>query len=243
MSDPSKFQNNVESKWLQGLEQAISIEKEFGLDSDYHSTMGSINNVDDFWAFYIYLKKYDVFPNPKRSLTPIQRNLMYSFWVWYCTDPVIHYFFIQSVDAIEKSLYIPACSSLLNGIEASLRIMMHRLTKKNEDLFSISPYQVLSNTLIQKADQMGLPISCLKFSHEQDFKQNLYSVKPNIVNVEIVRVRNNICHGNLLEYILKTDTDGEGAFDPVLMKDLALDLVYISYRWIHDLCIFKYANF
>ena len=39
----------------------------------------------------------------------------------------VHWFFTQAVQALKSELYLPACTSFLVGIEASLRVTMHQI--------------------------------------------------------------------------------------------------------------------
>ena len=58
-----------------------------------------------------------------------------------------HWFFHQGLQAIRSNLYVPGVSSLLNGIEASLRVTIAQITVGPE-ISALSPYRVLSNSLI-----------------------------------------------------------------------------------------------
>ena len=98
-----------------------------------------------------------------------------------------HWFFIQGIDALMNGLYVPAVSSLLNGIEASLRVTIDQINNPNNELLDLSPYKVLSNNLIRDAREIGLPTSSLAFSTESDFDVKLDSQKPNRIDVEIVK--------------------------------------------------------
>src|SRR6266849_791925 len=105
-----------------------------------------------------------------------------------------HWFFVQGHDAYVHELYLPALSSLLNGIEASLRVTLHLLGKAAEqDIRDLSPYRVLSNKLIQQAEEAGMPVKYLAFNDEHDFFEKLKSHQPDRIDVGIVRLRNNIC--------------------------------------------------
>ena len=199
--------------------------------------MGEVNSPDDFWNFYFKLKKNNDFIIPKK-LTVFQRTKATNFFIIYCGEPTMHWFFVQAIDALEHDLYIPACSAILNGIEASLRITIHQL-EKSEDISNLSSYQVLSNSLISKAKDFGLPMQALTLPYEIDFESKLASIKPNRVDVEIVRIRNNICHGNLIEYIDTTLGKENAILSPECLRGLALDLVNVSRVWIYSLGMFR----
>ncbi|WP_429179521.1 hypothetical protein [Aeromonas salmonicida] len=150
-----------------------------------------------------------------------------------------HWFFVQGLDAIEHEFYVPGVSSLLNGVEASLRVTIAQITSGAEPLEELSPYRVLSNNLILNALDLGLPIDALAFPGENDFQTKLISEKPNRVDVEIVRQRNNICHGNILEFINKDLGPENAFFTPESMKPLALTLLDITQRWAEELGAYR----
>jgi hypothetical protein len=80
-----------------------------------------------------------------------------------------------------------------------------------------------------------MPIESLAFSGEADFLSKLASEKPNRVDVEIVRQRNNICHGNIFEYINRDLGPENSFFTPECLRPLASALLNISYRWADEL--------
>src|SRR5690606_2790731 len=123
------------------------------------------------------------------------------------------------VQCVDYELYLPATSSLLNGIEATLRIYVHRYTDKEIDWASEpSAYRVLSNSLIVQAQDIGLAVERLAFPGESDFDQKLKSAKPNRQDVRLVTLRNNICHGNVWEFFDDYTGDGDMIFVPELLK-------------------------
>src|SRR5258707_1225114 len=112
----------------------------------------------------------------------------------------IHWFFVQGLQAIRSNLYVPGVCSLLNGIEASLRVTIAQVAT-GSGIEELSPYRVLSNTLIKNGQELGMPVETLAFPGEMDFLAKLATEKPNRVDVEVVRQRNNLCHSNVFEYI------------------------------------------
>lgn len=150
-----------------------------------------------------------------------------------------HWFFVQGVDAIMNGLYIPGVSSLLNGVEASMRVTLDQVESGGKSVMELSPYRVLSNNLILKARDMGIPITVLAFPDEIDFDQKLESQKPNRVDVEIVRNRNNICHGNILEFVNRDLGEENSLFTPVSLRILAFTLIDISGAWAEELGKFR----
>lgn len=149
-----------------------------------------------------------------------------------------HWFFIQGVRAIQHGYFIPGTSSLLNGIEASLRFTLAQIANGSE-YAELSEYKVLSNKLINEALQHGLPVESLAFPNESNFLGKLASKKPNRINVEIVRQRNNICHGNILEYVNEDLGAGNSFFTPECLCELSDILIQISDSWAEGLGQFR----
>ncbi|MDS0862661.1 hypothetical protein NUV25_33695 [Burkholderia pseudomultivorans] len=152
-----------------------------------------------------------------------------------------HWFFVQGIDAIRNEFYVPGASSLLNGIEASLRVTIAQVTgaEPGKPLEELSPYRVLSNNLIVNASDVGMPVSALAFPGESDFLQKLTTSKPNRVDVEIVRQRNNICHGNIFEFINRDLGPENSFFTPECLRSLAYTLLEVSRVWAGELGKFR----
>ncbi|AKD58409.1 hypothetical protein SD10_08520 [Spirosoma radiotolerans] len=146
-----------------------------------------------------------------------------------------HWFFVQGIDALMNGLYVPAVSSLLNGIEASLRITVDQVNNPTGELIELSPYKVLSNNLIKGARDIGMPTNCLAFPEEEEFDQKLESQKPNRIDVELVRQRNNICHGNILEFVNRDLGKENSFFTPVSLRQLSFQLLDISGSWAEQI--------
>ncbi|EDX82455.1 hypothetical protein S7335_1322 [Synechococcus sp. PCC 7335] len=150
----------------------------------------------------------------------------------------VHWFFTQAVQALKSELYLPACTSFLNGIEASLRVTMHQV-KNPGRVEELDATQTLSNRLVKSAHEAGLPVGALAFPEEDNFLEKLESKKPNKVNIEVVRVRHNLCHGNILEYI-NTELGEDNAFlTPECCRELAHLLYKISKEWAKQLGVFR----
>lgn len=151
-----------------------------------------------------------------------------------------HWFFIQAMQCLDQELYIPATSSLLNGIEATLRIYVQRYSGEKID-WAVEPsaYRVLSNTLILQAQALGLSVDRLAFPGEKDFNQKLLSVKPNRQDVRLVALRNNICHGNVWEFLKDFSGKRDIIFVPELLKPVAIQLLEISEGWAVELQRFR----
>lgn len=151
----------------------------------------------------------------------------------------IHWFFIQGAEAIRKQLYLPGVSCLMNGFEASLRVTITESHEKKLIIDSLSPYRVLSNKLIRQAQEIGMPVHLLAFPDEYDFADKLQSRKPNLVDVEIVRQRNNLCHGNIFEFINSELGPRNAFFTPDCLRQLARNLWQLSYGWADGVRAFR----
>ena len=156
------------------------------------------------------------------------------FLEWLCAAE-FHWFFVQGLDAAKNELFVPGVSSLLNGVEASIRITIEHVESQEVAPPEPSPYRVLSNNLLLKAEEMDMPVGLLAFPNEDNFQEKLNSQKPNRIDVEIVRLRNNICHGNIAEFI-NTDLGPENSFfTPFSLQLTAETLLSICFAWAKGL--------
>jgi hypothetical protein len=150
----------------------------------------------------------------------------------------IHWFFTQAFQALKSELYLPARTSFLNGIEASLRVTMAQVEKPCR-VTELDGIKTLSNSLLKSAKESGLPIEALAFPDEHDFLEKLETKRPNILNVEIVRIRHNLCHGNILEYVNVELGEHNAFFTPECCRELAKLLHLVSKEWAMQLGIFR----
>ena len=237
METINEYKKRVERHWIQDFETGTIFDDMISEDSYIHRRLGKVSSPKDFWDFYLLVKR-DKSPVLPVKLTVFQLTKAYQFFSTYLGDPSIHWFFIQAIKALEHDLYIPACSAILNGVEASLRRTVHQM-EKDEDEMVLSPYQVLSNSLVSKAREFGLPTEALAFPNETNFEFKLLSRKSDRIDIEIVRVRNNICHGNILEYISEVPNGGHSFLTPECLRDLAWNLVDVSRTWVYELGLFR----
>lgn len=154
----------------------------------------------------------------------------------------VHWFFTQAVQALKSELYLPACTSFLNGIEASLRVTMSQVESPAR-VEALDPVKTLSNRLLKSAQNAGLPVEALAFPEEGDFLERLESKKPDQVNTEVVRVRHNLCHGNILEYINTDLGEDNTFFTPECCRELAHLLHKVSKEWAEQLGVFRRGLF
>jgi hypothetical protein len=150
----------------------------------------------------------------------------------------VHWFFIQAFDALKAELYLPACTSFINGIEASLRITVAQIQDQTR-IKELDPAKMLSNRLLSDAKVAGLPVEALVFPGEQDFLIKLKKKRKKPLNVEIVRVRHNLCHGNILEYVNDKLGEQDVFFTPECCRELASILHAVSKAWAEGLGAFR----
>ena len=188
-----------------------------------------------------------IFFKELEDLVPINQQVMldwsadYQEKIYFAEQdlgPEVHWFFTQALQALKTELYLPACTSFLNGIEASLRITMSQLDNPVR-VVELDPLKTLSNRLLKSALDMGLPVETLAFPEEDNFIERLESKRPYQICTEVVRVRHNLCHGNILEYI-NTDLGQDYAFfTPECCKELAHLLYKLSKEWTKQLGSFR----
>ncbi|MED0061914.1 hypothetical protein RCU70_11840 [Escherichia marmotae] len=152
--------------------------------------------------------------------------------------PVISYFFYQAYQALEYNLFLPACTSFLNGIETSLRITLKEYETK-EIVTELNPRILLNNKLLSDAQEVGLPVHLLAFPGEDDFQAKIEKKPPNHTFAEIVRIRHNFCHGNILEYINSELEEVNHFFTPECTRDIAINLLNVSKLWVKGLGEFR----
>lgn len=159
-----------------------------------------------------------------------------SFFIGALLNPAFHWHFTQGQQALEQELYLPGVSALLNGIEASLRVTMAELSGGDPEKLELSNYQLLSNTLLRQGRDAGLPVEALSFPNENDFKGQLDTK----TNVQVVALRHDICHGNILEFI--QTLEGEEPIQiltPECLRPTAALLLGVSLKWARDLGDFR----
>lgn len=164
------------------------------------------------------------------------------FFLQHRLGAEVHWFFTQGLAALKHELYLPACASFLIGIEASLRITQAQL-ENPKIVDELDSLKILSNRLLNDAGDNGLPVHLLAFPYEIDFSNKLASRKPNLINAEIVRVRHNICHGNILEHRNNELGEDNIFFTPECVRDLTNDLYHISKKWVAGLGEFRRIKF
>lgn len=77
-------------------------------------------------------------------------------------------------------------------------------------LVDLDGTSVMSNALMRKAKQEGMPIELLSFPAEKNMLAKIDAGKK--PEADIVRLRNSLCHGNILEFIMSVKV---GSPDPI----------------------------
>lgn len=153
--------------------------------------------------------------------------------------PEVHWFFVQASQALEAELYLPACTSFLNGIEMSIRMTMTQIKSSDRRVSnSVDLGKTMGNKLLRCSKEEGLPIDALAFPGERNFLENLKTQE----DVMVVRIRHNLCHGNILEYINSELGEGREFFTPECCRELAHILYEISKKWAIELGQFRAKN-
>ncbi|WP_241606184.1 hypothetical protein [Rosenbergiella epipactidis] len=150
----------------------------------------------------------------------------------------VHWFFAQGSEALKAELYLPACTSFLIGIEASIRVTMAQIENPIQ-VTELDPYKILSNKLLLSAHKKGLPVKLLAFQGEDNFIEKITSTAKPSPYAEIVRIRHNLCHGNILEYVNTELGESNTFFTPECCRALALTLLNISKAWAFGLGDFR----
>lgn len=146
----------------------------------------------------------------------------------------IHWYFIEGAEAFHQGLYLASLLSLVNGIESSLRaLLMYNSTGMDQDdLLG----KILSNGLILDAKLAGMNVEILALSSEKNFPEKLRNKK---TPVEIVRLRNNLCHGNVFEFFKSPQDVPYKTFTPESIKPLSEEVLKISASWAKEVGRFK----
>lgn len=145
-----------------------------------------------------------------------------------------HWYFVEGAQAFDRGLYIASTLSFLNGIESSIRAILMYLDQgfENTDLTG----SVLSNGLLQRAQDVGLDVGLLAFQNEDDFAQKIGNKR---TPVELVKHRNNLCHGNVFAYIQTVPETGERIFIPEFVAPVASEIKNLSEKWSKEVARFK----
>lgn len=170
----------------------------------------------------------EIKPELDRYYESVKRRARFIEWL---RAAEMHWFFVQGIQAIEQGLYLPGVASLINGVEASVRVTM-RQTEGVNLLEDPDLGATLSNSLLRRAGEAGLPVKALVFPGEDDF---MVKLRQNKTHVEIVRLRHDLAHGNILEFVNKELGPANAFFTPESLRELSNTLIGICERWAESL--------
>jgi hypothetical protein len=154
-----------------------------------------------------------------------QELISRSFFAHALAPSAYHWHFQQASDALRQGLYLPGLSGLLNGIEASIRTICCLINAVD---LSGDLGRPLCNLLLMEAQAHGLDVEKLALPEENDFIQNIRNSK---TPVGIVRLRNNVCHGNFNGYHQFVEEAGVFIFTPECLRQISATLLDVSYEW------------
>ena len=163
------------------------------------------------------------------------RHMESTFFLRAFAPSPFHWHFHQAYEALQKDLFLPGVSGLLNGIEASIRTSLCELEGRPLDG---DQGTVMSNRLLREARDAGIDTSVLAFPDEDDFAEKVSS-NNRADAVRLVRVRNNICHGNFQGYVQSHPEMGT-FFTPECLAPISARLLEISFAWARELARFKH---
>lgn len=145
----------------------------------------------------------------------------------------MYYFFVEGKEAYRHGLYLASATCLLTGIEASVRALHAYHVRGIHDL-NLNSGQTLSNPLLHKARCVGLKIEILAMEGEEEFERKMALGQQSRQPVEIVRLRNNLCHGNVKEFFTHIEDQGT-FFTPEALKKVCEQLLNISKPWAEEI--------
>ncbi|MBX8799739.1 hypothetical protein HBA92_03130 [Ochrobactrum sp. MR28] len=145
-----------------------------------------------------------------------------------------HWFFVEGLIALEEELHLPGLLSIINGIEASMRWTHRHMTREANESHEPEKRSLMNNRLLNECAELGMPVEVLAFNGEADF---LDKIKGKTLNAELVRVRNNICHGNIFEYV--ADREHSSIMLPGNLTVVSEQILWISYQWAYALGEFR----
>lgn len=106
-------------------------------------------------------------------------------------------FFDDGFTSFENGTYLAACLCFITGVEMTLRLPF--LFENGLDIshaYKSNQVPLLNHGLLRRAKAAGMPVEMLAYPDETNFLSKIGSQKVED-RVRIVRLRNNICHGNL----------------------------------------------
>lgn len=146
-----------------------------------------------------------------------------------------HWFFVEATKAARAELWLAAAVMLVTGIENSIRVTLRQMESgplaPDVDLGS-----TLSNALLRKAHDAGVPVVSLAFVGEEGFAAKIQRREP---VAKIVRVRHDLCHGNILAFVDRSLGPECAFFTPECLSPLVEALLPLAREWCRQLLSFR----
>lgn len=153
---------------------------------------------------------------------------------WQIRYGEVEPFFRDGYACMAYGQYLAACLCFITAIEMSLRVpLLHSLKLDIRDAWKSKEIGVplLSNKLLREAKAIGLPVEILRFHRDPENSEFLLNLQSDdrLKQAHIVRLRNNICHGNL--NIFRKEEDGESKIYRSDIEKEAKELEDIAITW------------
>lgn len=146
-----------------------------------------------------------------------------------------HHHLIESYDCFNAGLYIASSLCSITFIEITARYLKAIIeTHKTEKHVDIDKNTILNRKLLLELKKEGVNVETLAVEEKETFRERLNN---NTNNIEISKIRNNICHGNYSNYF--EDTEAGKVFTPYLVKEDSSTLLYISEKWLSEFSRYK----
>jgi hypothetical protein len=140
-----------------------------------------------------------------------------------------HWYFAEAKGSLRDGRFLASVLCVFNGIEASVRWLHAAHFPKNEAYLEGVP--IFGHGLLRDLESLGYKVEVLAFPGETDFLSKIKSKKP---QVELLRHRNNLAHGNVTEFFQSSPESDERIFSPECLRDLANTLEEVSNAWLRE---------
>lgn len=143
-------------------------------------------------------------------------------------------FFDDGFNSLANNTHLAACLCFITGIEMTLRLpLLFQNGLDIRDAYQTKQVPLLSHDLLRRAKRADLPVEMLAYPDETD-TDFLSKIESDRVEdrLRIVRLRNNICHGNLNIFV--KDKAGDPAIKIVENEDIKQEAIYLNeivMRW------------
>jgi len=140
-----------------------------------------------------------------------------------------HWYFVEAATCFRAKSFLASALCSFNALESSMRWIQKR--QQAQPYLDLDTGN-LNHELIRKTQALGYRVDVLAFPGESNFLTKIgTSQKP---YVELVRQRNNICHGNVVEYFQTVPSTGDTIFTLECVRDLASNLLGVCEAWTKE---------